>query len=72
MSAAAVKLRTATFAMEKELPSWTCKTCGSEVVMLNVIRGRDEDSGEETTVCCEWGNPDRPPYCPHCGTKMTP
>ena len=58
------------FSVSKMLCSWRCLNCESptEFAILTAVRGEDE-LGSPYTQVFNWGNTDRPPFCPHCGSK---
>lgn len=54
------------FTTSAMIDSWRCDPCDSEFAILTALRGKDED-GRDYVQVFNWGNPDRPPRCPHCG-----
>ena len=58
-----------TFTTSAKVDSWLCKPCETEFAILTVVRSESEEYGTPIEQIFNWGNPDRQPFCPHCGSK---
>jgi hypothetical protein len=54
------KLPTALFSISTKLPYWQCHNEDCKEIFVILINSQ----------LWAWGNPDKPPYCPHCGQKL--
>lgn len=53
-----------------KLYRWTCTNpgCGSNFAIILIVPPGQEYDDEG--LICHWGNPDSPPYCPSCGSRI--
>ncbi len=56
------------------LPTFRCleKDCETIFAIVTIVPGgEDKDFNEYGSTYFFWGNPEYPPFCPHCGKKNT-